>query len=265
MSRITANGIDVTYELSGAPDAPVVTLSHSITTDLSMWDPQLAQLNARFQVLRYDTRGHGGTDAPAGPYSLEQLAEDVRALLEALAIERTYFVGISMGGMIGQTLALAHPELLAGLVLCDTSASIPPEAGPVWDERIEAARAGGMQVHVEATIGRWFTPGFISARPDLVEPVRAMIRATPVEGYIGCAEAIKLLNLLERLPGIAVPTLVVVGAEDPGTPPAAARAIQQRIRGAELVVIESASHLCNIEQPEAFNQALLGFLGRLSP
>lgn len=265
MSRITANGIEVTYELSGAPDAPVVTLSHSIATNLRMWDRQVAELNTRYRVLRYDTRGHGRTDAPPGPYSLEQLADDVHALLEALAIERTHFVGLSMGGMIGQTLALAHPQFLAGLVLCDTSASLPPGADRIWDERIEATRADGMEAHVEPTISRWFTPGFISASPDAVDSVRAMIRATPVDGYIGCAEAIKRLDLLERLPAIATPTLVAVGAEDPGTPPSAAHAIRQRIPDAELVVIESASHLCNIEQPEAFNQALLGFLGRLSP
>ena len=264
MSRITANGIEINYELSGIRDAPVVTLSHSLATDLSMWDPQMAELNARFRILRYDTRGHGGTDAPPGPYSLELLAEDVRALLEALAIERTHFVGISMGGMIGQTLALAHPQLLAGLVLCDTSASAPPEAGRIWNERIEVARTGGMEAHVEPTISRWFTPDFISANPNAVDPVRAMIRATPVDGYVGCAEAIKHLDLLERLADITSPTLVLVGAEDPGTPPAAARAIQQRIPDAEFVVIESASHLCNIEQPAAFNRALLGFLGRLS-
>ena len=169
-----------------------------------------------------------------------------------------------MGGMIGQTLALAHPQLLAGLVLCDTSASAPPEADRIWNERIEVARHRGMEAHVEPTISRWFTPDFISANPDAVDPVRAMIRATPVDGYVGCAEAIKRLDLLERLADITNPTLVLVGAEDPGTPPAAARAIQQRIPDAELVVIESASHLCNIEQPEAFNRALLGFLGRLS-
>lgn len=265
MTHITANGMDVNYELNGPPDAPVVTLSHSLATDLSMWDPQTAKLTARFRVLRYDTRGHGGTAVPPGPYSLEQLAEDARALLGALAIDRTHFVGISMGGMIGQTLALTHPEILEGLVLCDTAASLSPEAGAIWDERIGAARTGGMQGHVETTVGRWFTPGFISAHPNTVDRVRAMIRDTPVEGYIGCAEAIKRLDLLGRLAAITTPTLVIVGADDPGTPPAAARAIQERIPGAELEVIESASHLCNIEQPEAFNRALLGFLERLSP
>ena len=169
--RIRANGIDMNYELTGPADAPVVTLSSSLATSLGMWQAQARALSdAGYRVLRYDTRGHGATDVPPGPYSLDLLAEDVRALLLALRIERTHFVGISMGGMIGQTLALHHPALLAGLVLCDTAAAMPPETGPIWDERIATARSGGMTVLVEATIGRWFTPGFITARPDAVDP-----------------------------------------------------------------------------------------------
>ncbi len=260
VTRITAKGIGVNYQLDGSPETPVVTLSHSLATDLGMWQPQLAALTARFRVLRYDTRGHGGTDAPPGPYSFTQLADDVHALLEALAIERTHFVGLSMGGMIGQTLALEHPQILHSLVLCDTAAQTPPEAGSLWDERMETARTEGMEVHVEPTIERWFTQPTIDARLGAVDVIRAMIRRTSVAGYVGCGQAIKELDLLERLPDIHLPTLVVVGAEDPGTPVEAARAIQERIAGSELVVIESASHLSNVEQPEAFNRALLGFL-----
>lgn len=264
MPHVTANGIEMSYVLKGPTDGPPVTMSHSLATDLSMWEPQAAALAAAgYRVLRYDTRGHGGTEAPAGPYSLELLAEDARALLGALGIERTRFVGISMGGMIGQTLALAHPELLAALVLCDTAAGLPPEAAAVWAERIAVARDAGPAALAETTIGRWFTAGFLASRPDVVDPVRAMIRATPAAGYVGCAEAIKRLDLLERIAAIAAPTLVIVGADDPGTPPAAARAIQERIPGAELVVIESASHLSNLEQPEVFNRTLLGFLAAL--
>lgn len=264
MPRITANGLDVNYEFSGPHGGPVVTLSHSLATDLDMWRPQTAALSdAGYRILRYDTRGHGGTAVPPGPYSLELLAEDVRALLLALGVERTHFVGLSMGGMIGQTLALRHPGLLHGLVLCDTSAAVPPEAAAIWDERIALARTEGMDAHVETTLSRWFTPGFLRSRPDLVDPVRAMIRSTPVEGYAGCGEAIKRLDLLEQISAITAPTLVMVGADDPGTPPAAARAIQRRIAGAELQVIDSASHLSNIEQPEVFNQALLAFLARI--
>jgi len=264
MPHITTNGIDVNYDFAGPEDAPVVTLSHSLATDFTMWQPQAVALrDAGYRVLRYDTRGHGGTTVPPGPYSLELLAEDVHTLLHDLGIERTHFVGISMGGMIGQTLALRHPEFLLSLVLCDTAASMPAESGPIWDERIATARADGMEAHVLGTSGRWFTPAFAATRADVIEPVREMIRATPVEGYVGCCEAIKRLDLLGRIAAISAPTLVMVGADDPGTTPAAARAIQERISGAELVIIESASHLSNLEQPEVFNRALLGFLERI--
>jgi 3-oxoadipate enol-lactonase len=158
--KITANGISMNYQLEGPANAPVVTLSHSLATSLSMWDPQVPALTLRYRVLRYDTRGHGGTDAPEGPYSLEQLAEDARALLQALGVSRTHFIGLSMGGMIAQVLALERPQLLQSLVVCDTSSRVPAEAKPTWDERIRVTRAQGMEPHVEPTIGRWFTAPF---------------------------------------------------------------------------------------------------------
>lgn len=265
MPHVNANGIAVDYELTGPAGAEVVTLSHSLATDYHMWRLQLpALIAAGYRVLRYDTRGHGGTDAPPGPYSLELLADDVVGLLGALDIERTHFVGISMGGMIGQTLALDHREVIVSLVLCDTAASLPPEVGPIWDQRIEIARTSGMWEHVEGTVERWFTPGFITSRPDVVEPIRGAIGSTPVDGYAGCIEAIKRLDLLDRISGIAAPTLVIVGAQDSGTTPEAARAIHERIPSAEFVLIESASHLSNLEQPEVFNRVLLEFLERSS-
>jgi 3-oxoadipate enol-lactonase len=260
--RITANGISIHYTLNGPAGAPVVTLSHSLATHLGMWEPQVAALAGRFRVLRYDTRGHGGTDAPAGAYSLDQLAEDARALLAALGIERTHFLGLSMGGMIGQMLALKHPELLRSLVLCDTSSRVPAEGRAMWDERIKVAISQGMDPHVEPTIGRWFTAAFLRARPDVVERVRGIIRETRPQGYIGCGHAIKMLDLTDQLPRIAVPTLVIVGEDDPGTPVAAARTIHERIPGSELVVLKSASHLSNIEQQDEFNQAITAFLAR---
>ncbi len=260
--RVTANGISMHYTLNGPASAPVVTLSHSLATDLSMWEPQVGALAARYRVLRYDTRGHGGSDAPAGPYSLAQLAEDARALLQVLGIERTHFIGLSMGGMIGQQLALSHPGMLRSLVLCDTSSRVPPEARPTWDERIRVAEREGMAPHVEPTIGRWFTPPFAAAHPDVVNRVRDMIRRTPPVGYIGCCHAIKVLDLTDQLQAIRTPTLIVVGADDPGTPVAASRTIQERIRGAELVVLQSASHLSNIEQAQAFTDTVLAFLAK---
>jgi 3-oxoadipate enol-lactonase len=260
--KITANGISINYTLEGPASAPVVTLSHSLATNLSMWDPQIPALTPRYRVLRYDTRGHGGTDAPRGAYSLDQLAEDARALLQALGFARTHLIGLSMGGFIGQILALTYPQMLQSLVLCDTTSRVPPDAKPMWDERIRAAQAHGMELHVEPTIGRWFTAPFRERRPDVVDRVRAMIRATKPAGYIGCCHAIAALDLTDRLQAIAVPTLVIVGEEDPGTPVTASRTIHERIKGSELVILKSASHLSNMEQPEAFNRAVTTFLAR---
>jgi 3-oxoadipate enol-lactonase len=238
-------------------------MSHSLATDLSMWDPQAKALAMRYRVLRYDTRGHGGTDAPAGAYTLGQLADDARGLLKALGIARTHWIGLSMGGMIGQTLALSTPDLLQSVSLCDTSSRIPPEAKPLWDERITVAETKGMDPHVEPTLARWFTPKFVEARPDVVNPVRDMIRRTNPRGYVGCCHAIRSLDLTDRLSAVTLPTLIIVGAQDVGTPVAASKAIQERIKGSELVILDPASHLSNLEQPAAFTEALQTFLRRV--
>jgi len=261
--KITANGISMNYTLDGPTGAPVVTLSHSLATTLAMWEPQLKPLTARWRVLNYDTRGHGGTDAPRGAYTLDQLADDAQALLRALGIPRTHWVGLSMGGMIGQTLALKAPELFASLVLCDTTSRVPPEAKPQWEERIRTADTQGMEPLVEPTLGRWFTPPFRERQPEVVERVRAMIRGTKPAGYIGCCRAIAGLDLTDRVGAIKLPTLVIVGEEDPGTPVAAARVLHERIKGSELVVLKSASHLSNLEQPDLFSGALTDFLRRV--
>jgi len=260
--KITANGISINYQVEGPASGPVVTLSHSLATNLSMWDPQARALASRYRVVRFDTRGHGGTDAPAGAYALEQLAEDARALLRALGIARTHFIGLSMGGFIGQLLALTHPEMLQSLVLCDTTSRVPPAARPTWDERIHVAQTQGMEPHVEPTIGRWFTAPFMEQHAEVVNPVRAIIRGTHPQGYIGCCHAIAALDLTDRLDGIRVPTLVIVGEDDPATPVAASRTIHERIQGSELVILKSASHLSNLEQAEAFNRAITTFLGK---
>jgi 3-oxoadipate enol-lactonase len=261
--NISANGISMRYTLDGPASAPVVTLSHSLATDLTMWDPQMKALTARYRVLRYDTRGHGGTDAPAGAYSLGQLAEDARALLRALGIARTHWIGLSMGGMIGQTLALTAPDLFLSLVLCDTSSRIPAEAKPLWQERIKTAETQGMEPLVEPTIGRWFTAPFREQRKDVVDRVRAMIRATNPRGYAGCCHAISALDLTDRLSAITLPTFIVVGEDDQGTPVAASRAIQAQIAGSQLEILKSAAHLSNLEQPDAFTTAVTSFLARL--
>jgi 3-oxoadipate enol-lactonase len=258
--KINANGIDINYELTGRQGAPVVMLSHSLSSSMVMWNPQLASLEPHFKVLRYDMRGHGRSEAPDGAYTLELLAQDAVALLDALGIEAVHFVGLSIGGMIGQGLALNFANRLKSLTLCDTSAIMPDEAKPILQQRIAAARQNGMADQVDATLERWFTPQYLKANPPEVELIRQQIRATPLAGYIGCSEALRGLNYLQRLPKITLPTLIIVGEEDPGTPVAAAEAIHERIAGSQLVILPSARHLSNIEQAEAFNKAMMKFL-----
>jgi 3-oxoadipate enol-lactonase len=260
--KINANGIDVNYELTGREGAPVVMLSHSLASSMVMWNPQLDALEPHFKVLRYDMRGHGRSAAPDGAYTLEMLAEDVVALLDALDIDAVHFVGLSIGGMIGQGFALSHADRLESLVLCDTSAVMPAEAQPILQQRIALARQNGMADQVDGILERWFTPTYLRANPPEVEMIRQQIKATPLAGFIGCSEALRGLNYLERLSEITLPTLIMVGEEDPGTPVAASQAIHERIAGSQLVILPSARHLCNIEQAEAFNKALMDFLLR---
>jgi 3-oxoadipate enol-lactonase len=260
--KINANGIDINYELTGREGAPVVMLSHSLASSMVMWNPQLGSLEPHFKVLRYDMRGHGRSEAPDGAYTLEMLAEDAVALLDALGIDAVDFVGLSIGGMIGQALALNHGDRLESLALCDTSAVMPAEAQPILQQRIALARQNCMADQVDGTLERWFTPQYLKANPPEVEMIRQQIKATPLAGYIGCSEALRGLNYLERLSEITPPTLIVVGEEDPGTPVAASEAIHERIAGSQLVILPSARHLCNIEQAEAFNKALMDFLLR---
>lgn len=253
--------ITTNCELSGPPHAPVVMLSHSLGSNLHMWDPQLAVLEGRFRVLRYDTRGHGGSAVPGDAYRLEELVADAAALLDALAIPTVHFVGLSMGGMIAQGFALSHPERLDRLVLCDTSAFMPAEAQPIIQDRIDTARREGLAALVDSTLARWFTADYLRRKGPGVDMIHSILRSSPTAGYIGCTEAIRRLNYLDDLSRIERPALIVVGEEDPGTPVAAARAIHERIGGSRLVILPSASHLCNIEQAQAFNSALTGFLG----
>ena len=239
--------------------APWVVMSHSLACDHTMWDPQMEALRD-FRVLRFDTRGHGASDAPAGEYTMDQLAADVHALLDALGIERFHFVGLSMGGMIGQQLALRVPLRMASLTLADTTSRYPAEARPVWEQRIALVRSQGMNALVPSTLERWFTADFRERNIETVAGIAAKIRATPVAGYIGCAHAISHIDLTARLPTIDCPTLVIVGADDQGTPPAMAEDIVRAIDGSRLEVIPAAAHLSNIEQPARFNALLQAFL-----
>jgi 3-oxoadipate enol-lactonase len=260
---IEANGVRMNCELSGKKGAPVAVLSHSLGSSLVMWNLQMKALGPHFQVLRYDIRGHGKSEAPPGAYTLELLAKDVVALLDALGIDQVHWVGLSMGGMIGQSVALNDPKRLKSLALCDTAAVIPAEAQPIWEERIDAVRAKGVESQVEATIERWFTPSFLRQNPPILGVIRKQFLATSKEGYLGCIEAIRRLNYLDRLSEIKIPTLIIVGEDDPGTPVTASEAMHKRIANSKLVIIPSARHLSNVEQPEVFNTNLLTFLKTL--
>jgi 3-oxoadipate enol-lactonase len=258
--KVQTNGIELSYSVEG--QGPWLVMSHSLACNHSMWDEQAQLLKSRYRVLRFDTRGHGGSDAPAGAYTMEMLSEDLCGLLDALSIEHPHFIGLSMGGMIGMTFALKYPKRFRTLIVCDTSSRMPPEAGPIWEGRIKIAAEQGMEPLVEPTLQRWFTEPFYQSNKAVMKRVAQMIRTTSPAGYIGCCKAIPSINLTDRLPWLTVPVQVVVGEQDVGTPVAMSRAIQDAIAGSEIVVIPSASHLSNLEQPAAFNNAVAEFLDR---
>jgi 3-oxoadipate enol-lactonase len=246
------------HELSGPADAPVVVLSHALGATRAVWDAQEPELSARFRVLRYDLRGHGASPVPDAPVTLADLGGDVIDLLDGLGIERASLVGVSLGGMISLWAAAFRPERVARLVVACTSAQLgPPES---WRERAELVRAEGTGAVADAVVGRWFTPAYAAAEPERVRAYRDGIAATPAAGYASLCHAIETMDLRDDLTRIEAPTLVVAGADDPSTPPDHGRAIADRIRGANLLVLGHAAHLANVEQPAAFNRALLAHL-----
>ena len=258
--KANVNGIETYYEIHGKEGAPWVVFSHSLACTVRMWDGEIEKLKSNYRILAYDTRGHGQSAAPKGPYTLEQLADDLQALLKHLKIDKPHYVGLSMGGMIGQTAALKYPGIFRSMTLCDTTSRYPAEAAPMWQERIRIAESNGMDALVQATLERWFTESFRKSQPEKVNRVAQLIRNTPVAGYTGCCAAIPKINVTSRLKEIKTPTLVICGNDDPATPPAMAREIQENLPGAKLSLIPQAAHLANIEQPEAFNRALAEFL-----
>jgi 3-oxoadipate enol-lactonase len=258
--KVKANGIEINYEIAGS--GPWVTLSHSLACDLHMWDEQMDALARKYKVLRFDTRGHGSSSAPEGAYTLDEMADDVHGMFAALGIKQTHWVGLSMGGMIGQTFALKYPGVFKTMVLADTTSRYPEDAAPVWADRIKTAQTGGMEPIADAMLARWFTEPYRKSHSQIMARIGGSVRATPVAGFTGCCHAIPKINVTHRLKEIACPTLIIVGEHDPGTPVAMAREIHEAKPGSELVIIPSAAHLSNIEQPQAFNAALLGFLER---
>lgn len=259
--KASVNGFSMNYEISGPDRAPAVILHHPLATNLSTWDELTAALAPRYRVVRLDARGHGQSEATKGAYSMEMLAQDVVALMDHLKIERAHFLGLSMGGMVGQYLGILHGARFASLVLASTSSRIPDEAQPVWDQRISAARAGGMKSQVEGALARWVSPAGLE-NPALVGRLTTMIEATPLDGYIGWCEGIRRLNATDRLGAVKVPTRVIVGELDPATPVAAAQTIHKGIKGSELVIVPGVSHMLQNEDPAAFNAQVLPFIDK---
>ena len=256
--KAKVNGIETNYEIHGKEGAPWLTFSHSLACTLRMWEPQVAEFKDRWRILVYDTRGHGASEAPKGPYTLEMLAEDLKQLLEHLDIEKTHYVGLSMGGMIGQTLVLKEPSLFDRVVLADTGHAQTPETRKQWEERIRTAETKGMQPLVQGTLERWFTEPFRKSQPEVVKRIGDLIQGTPVPGYVGCCQAIANLNTTARLKDIRRPVLAITGEQDAAAP--GTRYIGEHVPGAKTVVIPQAAHIANLEQPEAFNRALREFL-----
>ncbi len=260
--KIKTNGIEIHYEIAGNPQGPWLTMSHSLACNLHMWDDQMQALSATYNVLRFDTRGHGQSSAPGGDYTLEHMADDVKDLFDALGITRTHWVGLSMGGMIGQTFALKYPGVFQSLVLADTTSRRPPNAAQMWGDRMAAARAGGMPAVLDSTLARWFTAPYKASAMNVMKRIGAQILSTPVDGFAGACAAIAKVDTLDRLKEINCPVFIIVGEEDHGTPPDMAHAIHENLPGSELLVIPSAAHLSNVEQAEEFNLAITGFLTR---
>ena len=249
------------YEVSGNSEGPVVAMSHSLGSSGIMWKTQLPLLEPHYQVIRIDTRGHGGSSAPEGEYDMDELVADVIGVLDALDVDKFHWVGLSMGGMIGQGLGIYHPDRLLSLCLCDTMARIPEDLLPVWVNRLKTCREHGMESMVDSAMERWFTENYRRGEPtkEYLE-VEEQILNTPLAGYIGCCHAIMNFNYLDRLETIRTPTHIIVGDQDFATPVSESRAMHERIPGSTLEIIPGAAHFSNVEQSEIFDKSLSAFL-----
>jgi 3-oxoadipate enol-lactonase len=259
MPLTEVNRTTINYRFDGPEEGPVVMLSNSLASDLTMWDTQIpALVEAGYRVLRYDSRGHGQSAVPEGPYSIELLADDAVGLMDALGLEKVQFCGLSKGGMVGQMLATQYGDRLHSLVLSSTSAYM--SLREIWDERIKTVRKSGMKAVVDATIDRWFTKAGQDRLPSDVEKARRLILNTPVNGFCACCAAIRDMDQRDSIRSVSTRTLVVVGEHDPGTPVSAAELIHKRIASSELRIISDAAHFVNVEKASVFNDALLEFL-----
>jgi 3-oxoadipate enol-lactonase len=258
MNFLSANGIRLAYQIDGPDNAPTLVLVNSLGTNLRMWEPQIAPLSRALRVVRYDCRGHGASEVPAGEYTIEQFGYDLLALLDALQIERAHVCGLSLGGQVALWLAARHPGRVARAVFADTAARVGTTES--WTTRLGLVRAGGMEAIRDMVLARFLSEGFRQHHPEVTRQISEMIAATSPEGYSGACTALRDADLRETLADIHAPALIIVGELDEATPPAQAQELHAAIRGSELMILREAAHLSNVEQPEAFNQVLLAFL-----
>jgi 3-oxoadipate enol-lactonase len=257
LSLTVGDGCRIAYRFDGPTDAPVLLLSNSLGTDMDMWAPQIAPWSERFRILRYDSRGHGASDAPSGAYSMDRLGRDVVEMLDALGLGRVHFCGLSKGGMVGQWLGVHAPERLTSLTLANTSAYMGPPAG--WQARIAGVLANGMAPLTEASIARWFTPAFAETGTAAIAPIRTMLLGIDPVGYAGCCAAIRDMDQRPTATLNRTPTLVIAGSDDPATSVGEAAFLADNAADGRLIVLPAA-HLSNIELPEPFATAVTDFI-----
>jgi 3-oxoadipate enol-lactonase len=257
--RLAGGPVALSASMAGPAGAPVLVLGNSLGTTRELWEPQLGALSSRFRVLRYEHRGHGGSPAPPGPYTIAGLGGDVLALLDEYEVQTAHYAGVSLGGMVGMWLAASAPERIGALALCCTSACLPP--AQLWRDRAVLVRAGGLAAISRQVVGRWFTAAYESAHPGTAAGfVTTLEQDVAAEGYAGCCEAIEAMDLRPLLGSVTAPTLVIAGAEDPATPPWHGAAIASAIPGARLRVLRGAAHLANVSSAGEFTATLLAHL-----
>jgi 3-oxoadipate enol-lactonase len=257
MAFVELNGARFHYEFEGPTGKPVLMLSNSLASALSMWEPQVKPFTQHYRLLRYDQRGHGQSEVTPGPYSTEMLARDALALLDHLKLPKVHFCGLSMGGACGQWLGTNAPERIERLILSNTAAKFgTPD---VWNTRIAAVKAGGMAAVADATIERWFTAGFRARSPDVPAGIKKTLLATKPEGFLACCEGLRDNDQQQSITAIKKPTLVIAGTHDMGTPPAAGQFIAKQIAGAKYVEL-NAAHIANMEVPHEYTKTVLDFL-----
>lgn len=263
--RARINDIDMNYETSGKADGPPVLLHHPLATELSVWDELTAALAPTYKVIRMDARGHGKTSTTPGPYDMEKLAEDVVGLLDHLKIEKTRYLGLSMGGFVGQVLGYNHPKRFHSLVLVSTSSNMSG-AREIWEGRVKTVQQSGMSAPiVEGSMQRWLSPDALKTKPQVVARLSKMVAETPPAGFIGWCQAIMNFNITHRLKEIDLPVRIIAGAIDPATTPAMMQTMHKEIRGSEYVEVAGTAHMLHVEEPEKFHAEVLPFMAKHGP